>query len=64
MYKHNIKTFHYVQIGMLRHNVKDLLGVIDTKLVKKWAVLAWDGEVGHAAQILLAIGTRRSVCMD
>ncbi|MBW4624666.1 MAG: hypothetical protein KME49_03905 [Brasilonema octagenarum HA4186-MV1] len=38
MYKHITKTFNKVTIGMLRHNVKDLLGVLDTKLVKKWAI--------------------------
>ncbi|MBD2772315.1 hypothetical protein [Iningainema tapete] len=38
MYKHNIKTSPKVTIGMLRHNVKNLLGVLDTKLVKKWAL--------------------------
>lgn len=38
MYKHITKTFNKVTIGMLRHNVKDLLGVVDTKLVKKWAL--------------------------
>lgn len=38
MYQHNIKSSRKVTIGMLRHNVKDLLGVLDTKLVKKWAI--------------------------
>ncbi|MBD2776751.1 hypothetical protein [Iningainema tapete] len=38
MYQHINKSSHRITIGVLRHNVKDLLGVVDTKLVKKWAL--------------------------
>lgn len=38
LYKHITKTSPKVTIGVLRHNVKEMLGVINTKLVKQWAL--------------------------
>lgn len=35
---HLSKSSHRTTIGVLRHNVKDLLQVTDTALVKKWAL--------------------------
>lgn len=34
MFNHSIKT----TIGVIKHNVKELLGLTDTALVKKWAI--------------------------
>ena len=49
-------------IGVIKHNVKELLGMTDTALVKKWAFLASVREVGHELEVQLAVGTE-SLCL-
>ncbi|MDF5715036.1 MAG: hypothetical protein PUP93_14420 [Rhizonema sp. NSF051] len=60
MFNHSIKT----TIGVIKYHVKELLGLADTALVKKWAFFTRAGPTGHEEEELLAAGTRSCFYCD